>query len=588
MKTQLIELRNAMQEADVNTLIVTSDDYHQSEYVGEFFKARAYISGFTGSAGTLVVTHDDARLFTDGRYFIQAEQQLKDSGITLMKSGTPGVPSPLEFAANATKSGETLAIDGRCVSAASAAALRRHLPDGASLRSDLDLPGAIWTNRPPLPCGEIWRYDEKFHGKSHLDKLSDVREVMGEKNCTALVMSSLCDIAWLYNLRGSDVAHTPVFLAFTIVTPDSAQLFVNNRPEFTIDGVEFRDYAEFYPVLAAMQGETVMVDKSACSEMMIASLSGCKIVDAENPTVIMKAVKSQTELDNSRKCHLADGLAVTKLMLTLKYDDRAFNEVTVADHLLALRRECADRLGVHFMDESFDPICGFGANGAVVHYKAEPDSAAKIDKTAPVPMLLVDSGGQYLEGTTDITRTFVLGEIPQNVRRDFTLVVMGMLRLADAVFPEGTSGKNLDILCRAPLFAHGLDYRHGTGHGVGHLLSVHEGPQRFHMKSADTPIRPGMITSDEPGYYEEGSHGIRIENELCACKKCETEYGKFLAFETLTLCPIDLDGIDPTLMDSGDIRLLNAYHRRVYDALSPHLCAGDREKLAYMTREISS
>ncbi len=585
---KLTALRTCMREHGVDVLLIPSDDYHQSEYVGEYFMSRAYVSGFTGSAGTLVITESDARLFTDGRYYIQAERQLEGSTITLMRSGSEGVPSPTEFVLSILKEGQTLAFDGKCVAAATAARLRKKLPNGAKLRTDIDFPALIWRDRPALPCAGIWKLDEKYHGRAHSDKLSDVRKILGEKGCTALVLSSLCDIAWLYNLRGGDVKNTPVFLAYAIITRDADTLFVQKDAigALTLDGVTIRDYSEFFEALAELHNETVLVDHSAASEAIVAALSNNKLVDAQNPTVLLKAKKNEVELANLRRCHIADGLAVTRLMLELKYGDRTFDEITVDRFLYSLRREAAERVGVTMIDESFGAICAFGANAAMMHYSASPESAAKIDRNAPVPMLLVDSGGQYLEGPTDITRTFALGTIPEEIKLHYTLTAMGMLRLLNLVFLEGASGKAMDITCREPLWEHGIDYRCGTGHGVGYLLSVHEGPNRFHWRSGDAVIEEGMVTTDEPGVYVEGSHGIRIENELCAVKAMHNEYGQFMKFENLTFCPIDLDAIDRSVMDESDVRRLNAYHKSVYDTLSPYLCANDRGKLAYLTRSI--
>ncbi len=594
---KLAALRTHMAARGVDILLITSDDYHQSEYVGDYFKSRAWISGFTGSAGTLIITKNDAKLFTDGRYFIQAEHQLKGSTIELMKSGTEGVPTPTEYMLSLLNDKslgyKTIATDGKCVSAKIADMLRTKLPEGASLACDTDFPGHIWNDRPALPSSKIWKLDEKFSGRSHSEKLTDVREFLKEKSCDAIVMSSLCDIAWLYNLRGGDVEHTPVFLSYAIITQTENKLFVNLdavndvKTSLEADGVELLAYCEFFSELSRLEDKTVFLDKSAVSEAIVSVLSDAKLVCGENPTVIMKAKKNETELNNLRKCHVADGLAVTRMMIELKYGNKEFDELSVEKYLLSLRREAAEKVGVTFLDESFGAICAFGANAAIVHYSATEESNTKIDKTAPVPMLLIDSGGQYLEGTTDITRTFILGKIPDEVKKHYTLTSCGMLRLANLTFPEGMTGASMDIICRQMMWENGIDFRHGTGHGVGYLLSVHEGPNAFHWQRATAKILEGMITTDEPGIYVEGSHGIRIENELIAKKSVHSEYGQFMCFENLTFCPIDLDGIDTSLLDESDIRKLNSYHKSVYDTLAPYLCAGEREKLAYLTREMS-
>ncbi len=596
-KEKLAALRTHMQTRGVDILLITSDDYHQSEYVGDYFKSRAWISGFTGSAGTLVITKDDAKLFTDGRYYIQAEQQLENSTIGLMRSGSEGVPTPTEYMLSLLSDKErnykVIATDGKCVSAKVTDMLRAKLPEGTSLVCDTDFPGLIWNDRPKLPSSKIWQLDEKYCGKSHKEKLADVRAVLKNKNCDALVMSSLCDIAWLYNLRGDDVEHTPVFLSYTVITDTEDKLFVNHdavsdvKATLEADDVQVFDYNDFYSHLGVLKEKTVLVDKSAVSEAIVASLSKSKLVCGDNPTLIMKAKKNETELKNLRRAHIADGLAVTKIMLELKYGDTVPDELTAEKRLLALRREAAEKVGVTMLDESFGAICAFGANAAIVHYAATEESNTKIDKTAPVPMLLIDSGGQYLEGTTDITRTFILGKIKDEVKKHYTLTAVGMLRLASLTFLEGATGTALDIVCRQMMWDNGIDFRHGTGHGVGYLLSVHEGPNRFHWLRGDAKIEEGMITTDEPGIYIEGSHGIRIENELIAKKSLHNEYGQFMNFENLTFCPIDLDGIDTSLLDRSDLRKLNEYHKTVYDTLAPYLCENDREKLAYLTREIA-
>ena len=588
---KLASLRKIMKSEGVDHLLVVSDDYHQSEYVGDFFKSRAFISGFTGSAGTLVISPDSAKLFTDGRYYIQAERQISGSGIDLMRSGSEGVPTVEEYLASLVKPGETLAFDGRCVSAKLADKLREKLPGDAKMRTDTDFPAMIWENRPAMPSSKIWALDIKYAGKTHSEKLADLRKKLEEEKCGALVMSSLCDIAWFYNLRGNDVEDTPVFLAYSVITGTSDKLFVNLeaaadiKPSLESEGVEVLPYGDFYDLLPNLSGR-VMIDKSAVNSAIVSGLSGAEIIDRQNPTLVMKAIKNETELEHLRKCHIADGLAVTKLMLELKYSDRELDEITVDELLWKLRRECAERVGVTLTGKSFGTIAAFGANAAMMHYSAKPGSAAKIDKSAKIPMLLIDSGGHYLEGTTDITRTFVLGEIPDEVKMHYTLTSVGNLRLANLVYLDGAAGSALDLTCREPLWERGIDYRCGTGHGVGYLLSVHEGPNRFHWRTGDHKLESGMVTTDEPGVYVEGSHGIRIENELVTVRGEHNEYGQFLKFENITYCPVDLDGIDPQYMEKSDIKKLNDYHKMVFDTLSPYLCHNDREKLAYLTREV--
>lgn len=591
---KLASLRSLMNERGADVLLITSDDYHQSEYVGDFFKARAWVSGFTGSAGTLVITRNEAKLFTDGRYYIQAERQLAGSTIDLMRVGMEGVPTPNEYIISLMNGSDckVLATDGKCVGANVIDAIKKKLPEGTSIVTDTDYVGRIWSDRPALPESKIWSLDLKYCGKSHIEKLADVRKALEEKNCDVLVMSSLCDIAWLYNLRGGDVTNTPVFLSYCIITKTEDKLFVgtnavcNVKSALEADGVTVCPYGDFYTALDSLENKRVLLDKTAVCAAIVDTLSKSEIVNGENPTLILKAKKNPTELENLRLCHISDGLAMTKMMLELKFGNREFDELTVDEYLLGLRKECAKTVGVTFVDESFGAICAFGPNAAMAHYSASADNFSKIDKNAPVPMLLIDSGGHYLEGTTDITRTFILGNIPDEVKMHYTLTACGMIRLMNLIYLDGATGTALDMVCRQPLWEHGIDFRHGTGHGVGYLLSVHEGPNRFHWGRGDVKIEEGMVTTDEPGIYVEGSHGIRIENELISTKANKNEFGQFMRFENLTFCPIDLDGIDKSLLDESDVRKLNAYHKSVYDTLEKYLGAEDKANLAKLTRAI--
>ncbi len=593
---KLSVLRELMKARGADILLIPSDDYHQSEYVGDFFKAREFISGFNGSAGTLVITKDSAKLFTDGRYYIQAERQLCGSTIDLMRWGSEGVPTPTEYILSLLKDEnrglKTVAFDGKCVSAQFARNLEKKLPNGTSLLTDTDFPALIWKNRPALPSEKIWRLDAKYSGKSHGEKLAELRGAISDASCDAIVISSLCDIAWLYNLRGGDVKNTPVFLSYAIITKNEDKLFVNEsavqdvKSALEAEGVTVLPYGEFYAELSGLSGISAMVDYSAVSEAIVSALKNCKITDKKNPTLLMKAKKNPVELENTRLAHIAEGLALTRLMLELKYGSGSFNELTVEEYMISLRRECAKKVGVTYIGEAFGAVCAFGANAAMMHYSATPDSYAEIDKNAPVPMFLIDTGGQYLEGTTDTTRTFVLGDISEEIMTHYTLTCMGNLRLASLKFLFGVTGANLDITARQPLWDSGIDYRCGTGHGVGHILSVHEGPNSIHFGKSNCKLEEGMITTDEPGVYVEGSHGIRLENELITKKAEHNEYGQFMCFENITYCPFDLDGIKVDLLDKSDIKKLNDYHQNVYTTLAPYLCGGDREKLAYLTRAV--
>ncbi len=593
---RIAALREKMRALGVDLVYVPSDDFHQSEYVGAYFRSRAWLSGFSGSAGELIVTADEALLFTDGRYYIQAERELAGSGVTLMRAGSEGVPTPAEWMGKKLTAGQTAAYDGRCVSSKTAGEIRKKLP-GVTVRTDLDFPGMLWENRPALPSSKLWRLDEKYAGRSHAEKREDVRAAMAEKGCTAFVLSTLADIAWFYDLRADDVPNSPVFLAFCVLTENEDKLYVGEtaaadvKASLLADGVTVLPYGQFFDDLKTLAGEVVLYDKAAVSDAIVSALAENRTVDAPNPTLLLKAKKNAVELENLRRCHVADGLAVTKLMLALRRRDPALkDELAVERAVLALRRECAELVGVTFVEESFGTIAAYGANAAMMHYKANARSNTALRWDVPadgsVPMLLVDSGGHYLEGTTDITRTFVLGKLSDEVKEHYTRTACGMLRLLAAKFLDGMTGASLDVLCREPLWEIGIDYRCGTGHGVGYLLSVHEGPNRFQWRTGHAKIEPGMVTTDEPGVYVENSHGIRIENELAARLDEHNEYGQFLSFENLTFCPIDLDGIDRSKMDESDVRRLNAYHRSVYETLSPYFNAHECEELAAVTRAI--
>ena len=591
---RLQKLRAEMKKRGITCYLIPTADFHESEYVGDYFKARRYITGFTGSAGTAVVTPDEAGLWTDGRYFLQAEDQLKGHEFTLYRIGEEGVPTIPEFLRDHLSEGGVLGFDGRVINLdlyESLAALAE--AKGAGIASGEDLVDLVWEDRPALSCRPVFALEEKYTGKSAADKIGELRGILKEKGAKAHLLTSLPDIAWLLNLRGDDVAHSPVILSYLALTENDCLWFVQEealspsvRDALSSAGVDVRPYGSFYEYLSSLPaGIPVLLDPGTVNSRIASSLpKDAKLIREKNPTALMKAVKNPVEIENTRRAHLKDAIAVTKFMIWLKNNvgKIPMTEISAADRLEAFRRE-----NEGFLELSFSTIAGYGPHGAIIHYGATPESDLPL---APEGFLLVDSGAHYLEGTTDITRTFALGPVTDRMRRDFTLVLIGHLNLASARFLYGAGGYNLDVLARLPLWEEGLDYKHGTGHGVGHILSVHEGPNAFRWKSvpgkAETVLEEGMITSDEPGYYLENQYGIRIESELLCRKADKNEFGQFMCFENLTYVPIDLDAVEPSLLTSRDKARLNAYHASVYEKVSPFLTPAENEILKEYTRAI--
>lgn len=592
--TRIDKLRERMRERGIYAYIVPTDDFHGSEYVGAHFKLREYLSGFTGSAGTLVVTLDEAALWTDGRYFIQAERELSGSGIALMKSGDPAarsdVPTIENFLREKMPENSVLGFDGRTVPAVFAKRLGRVLqPKGITLKTDEDIGGTVWTERPPLPKNPVFELPESVCGMPRREKLAAIREKMLAENADCLAVSALDEIAWTLDLRGGDIDYNLVFLGFMLVFADRAELFVDSAifggerdecepitEKLRADGVAIRPYGDIYKALEEQRG-AVWTDLRAVNSTFAASLKNAKIIPKQSPIATMKAVKNAAEIAAVRNAHLKDGIAVTRFMRLLKRGVGELTELSAAETLEKLRQRDAGYLG-----QSFAPIMAYGAHGAIVHYSATEESCAKLE---PHGLLLSDTGGHYLDGTTDITRTFVLGEVGAEEKSAFTAVLAAHLELLGAVFPRGARGATLDGIARQHLWRQGLDFDHGTGHGVGFLLNVHETPPRISWRAAnDAPFEAGMITSDEPGLYFEGKFGIRHES-LLLCVRAE-EFDGFLRFEPLTLVPFDRDGIEPSLLTVRQRALLNGYHRRVFEALSPHLTAEETEWLRGATAEI--
>lgn len=590
IKERIGQLRELMKEAGVNAYLIETEDFHGSEYVGEYFKEREYMSGFTGSAGSLVVTMDRAALWTDGRYFLQAEEQLKGSGIELMKIGTEGTPGTKEFLLSQVRNGQTIGFDGRTISALYAEGLKKEADKrNISLNPELDLPDRIWIDRPRLKSKKVWELDTKYAGMDRIEKLTRVREMMKKENADVFVLSSIDDIAWLLNLRGDDVECNPVFLSYMIIFDEKAYLYADNKifsDEILIAlakaNVEIRGYNNIYKNLKTLTADNILLDEAKVNFAIINSIDKSKkIINRLNPTTLLKAVKTPVEMENMRKAHIKDGAAVTRFMHWIKKHagKEEITEISGADKLEEFRRQQENYLGA-----SFEPIFAYGEHGAIVHYSATKESNAEIKAEG---FLLTDTGGQYLEGTTDITRTFALGELTKEQKKIYTLVLAGNLELGAAKFKENVRGCTLDMLARQPLWEHGLDFNHGTGHGVGFLLNVHEGPQRIAYGAYDSEgFKEGMITSNEPGMYLTGQYGVRLENLTVCVKKEKNEYGQFLGFETLTMVPWDLEAVDKAYLTDRQVRLLNEYHKQVFDAVSPYMDDEELKWLKEATREI--
>lgn len=574
VEQNLMSLRTLMQEHNIDIYIIPTSDFHQSEYVGEYFKARHFISGFTGSAGTLIVTNKEACLWVDGRYFIQAENEVEGTEIKVMKMGLPGVLTMKEYIHQ--QNAKNVGFDGRVMAAKEVLNL-----DVETIIYDCDLVSQIWKDRPPLSKHQGFLYDIAYCGETRTEKLNRVRDAM--ENCDHHVITTLDDIAWIFNIRGRDIDSNPTMLAYAIVNKNDAYLYVQNNTLSTenIDillqeKVIVKEYETIYEDVKHLTG-TILLDSSATNYTIYKNITS-PMVDKYNPSQTFKAIKNDVEIENTKRAHIKDGVAMTKFMYWLKKNIGTIDmdELSIAQKIESLRKE--QEL---FYDLSFDSICAYKENAALMHYKATPENHKVIK---PEGLLLIDSGGQYLDGTTDITRTFALGPITKEERRDFTITLKAMLRLQNAKFLAGTSGITLDLLAREVVYQYGLDYRCGTGHGVGHFLNVHEGPNNFRPanRSGMPPIsniEPGMITTNEPGIYKEGKHGIRLENELLCVKNEENEYGQFLRFESITLCPIDIDAIDFSIMNEDEINQLHAYHKTVFNKLSPHLSLEEKSWL---------
>lgn len=594
IQERMAALRSLMAERHIDAYMIPTADFHESEYVGDYFKCRKFMTGFTGSAGVAIITQAEACLWTDGRYFVQAAKQLSGTGVTLMKMGEDGVPTEQEYLEKVLPEGGCLGFDGRVVNSQLGRELEELLEEKkVTYFWQEDLVDFIWKERPALSAEPVWILDVKYAGKSAAEKIADLREAMKKEKATVHVLTSLDDIVWLLNIRGNDVQCNPVVLSYVMVTMERFYLFIN---EAVLDGevksylkelgVTVLPYNDIYSAVGQLRDQKVLLETGKTNYAIVSNLDKSnKIVDRMNPTAPAKAVKNPVEVENMKKAHIKDGVAMVKFIYWLKQNigKTEITEMSAENYLDHLRSEQEGNLGL-----SFNTISAYGPNAAMCHYSATPESNATLE---PRGLYLVDSGGQYYEGTTDVTRTMAMGPLTDEEREHFTLAVISMLRLGAVKFLYGSRGMTLDYVAREPFWSRGLNFNHGTGHGVGFLLNVHERPNDIRWravsgKASGCVFEEGMITSDEPGVYIEGSHGVRIEN-LVVCKKAEkNEYGQFMEFEFLTFVPVDLEALDKSLMSERDVELLNAYHKEVYEKISPYLTEEESAWLKENTRAI--
>ena len=590
---RILKLREKMGEHGIDFYIVPTADFHQSEYVGDHFKARAFITGFTGSAGTAVITTKEARLWTDGRYFVQAAGQLKDSTVELMKMGEPGVPTLLEYLKNEFPENGVLGFDGRVVSMGDGKAYEEIVDKKhGKIIYDYDLIDAIWEDRPALSTEPVFELEEKYTGDSAESKLGRIREEMKKNGTTAHVLTTLDDICWTLNIRGNDIDFFPLVLSYMIITLDKADLYVDEnkfstelRVQLEKDGVVFHPYNAIYEDIKNVNAdEALLIDPVRLNYALCNNIpKNVKKVEARNPEILFKCLKNKTEIENIRKAQIKDSVAHVRFMKWLKENvgKMTITEMSASDKLDEFRVEMGN-----FIRPSFGPISSYGAHSAMCHYSSTPETNVELKEGE---LFLTDTGAGFYEGSTDITRTYALGEVPQFMKDHFTLVAMSNLRLANAKFLKGCTGMNLDVLARQPFWERGLNFNHGTGHGVGYLLNIHEGPAgfRFQYREGETDVlQEGMIITDEPGIYIEGSHGIRLENELLVREGEKNEYGQFMYFDTITFVPMDLDALNPEMMTAEDKKHLNDYHKEVFEKVSPYLNDEEVEFLKKYTREI--
>ena len=584
------KLRDLMKDKGIAAYIINTADPHQSEYVADYYKGRVWISGFTGSAGIVVITQEEAILWTDGRYFIQAENELASSEYKLFKMRIPGFPTYTEWLKEKLNDGDSLGFDGKTFPESSAENLEKEFKEKKiKFIDEYDLVGEIWEDRPSIPNGKVFAHELKYTGKTGKEKIEEIRAEMKKHNADYFLMGSLDDIAWTFNIRGRDVLNNPVVISYGLISMDKAYLFVDKEkidPEvesfLNENGVEVHEYEEVIQYVKAIDKESkVYVDKNRINRWLYKAIpSQCGIINGIDITTKLKAIKNPIEIQNQKNAYIKDGVALVKFLYWL--DKNAGNtivtEMSASEKLLEFRKEQEG-----FIEPSFNTISAYKENAAMMHYSASETSNAEIKREG---LYLIDSGGQYFDGTTDITRTVVMGPITEEEKRDFTLTLKGHINLGNARFLYGATGHSLDVLARYPLWQEGIDYKCGTGHGIGFLLNVHEGPHGFAMVANTVVLESGMIVTIEPGVYKEGSHGIRIENVAVVEKDIMTDSGQFMKFRTLSFVPIDLEGVDVNLLSEKERIWLNEYHEEVYNKLSPYLNDEERAWLKEETRSI--
>ena len=592
-------LRQRMSEVELDCCLIYTADEHCSEYIDDHFKLREYLSGFTGSAGTLLITQNEAGLWTDGRYFIQAERELECTSIKLHRMGEAGVKNIQEYIRDLAKSAVAMGqcfnmgTDLKLISAAAYKNLKKICCDEGGLITDIDLADLIWKDRPLQTCNPVYALSPEISGKTREEKLSDIRDKIKIHNAEALILTDLADIMWSFDLRGSDIPYNPVAVSFGYIDKDDAYLFIQKgcfpgdlKGVLKSEGINIYDYGAFDEFLESLKNKKILCDLSTMNAHVMERLKGNELINSRSFEYICKHIKNETECSLSKKWHVEDGLAVTrfiyKIKKRVKEGDDPVNEYEAAMLLDSIRSRIRGNLGL-----SFETISAYESNGAVIHYS--PSSAGS-KALKPEGFLLVDSGGQYEGATTDVTRTIALGPLTEEMKLDYTAVLKGVIDLADAVFLEGVRGENLDVLARRPVWERYIDYRHGTGHGVGAQLNVHEGPQAFRYRidkdNSQPPLVPGMITSDEPGIYREGKYGIRIENLLLCVLKNDNEWGRFLGFDTLTLVPYEREAILPGMLTKRQREIINGYHSMIYDLYCDRLDEDERNWLKYVTAKI--
>lgn len=590
---KIARLREKMAEKGMDVYVIPTADFHQSEYVGEHFKARAYMTGFTGSAGTVVITASEARLWTDGRYFIQAGKQLAGSPVELMKMGEPGVPTLNEYLQTAVPEGGVLGFDGRVIAMGPGLEYEKITAEkNAKIVYDYDLVDEVWEDRPVLSEEPVFALELKYAGETTESKLARIREYMKECGAAKHILTTLDDICWILNIRGNDVEFFPLVLSYAVITMDSMELYINEKKlsaeikeALAKDGVVLHPYNNIYEDVKKLEdGEVILIDPGKLNYALYSNIPENVVkVEKRNPEELFKAMKNPVEIENIRKAQIKDSVAHVRFMKWLKENigKQEITEISASEKLDEFRVEMGN-----FIRPSFGPISALGEHAASAHYSATPESNAVLHEGT---MFLTDTGAGFYEGSTDITRTYALGEIPQYMKDDFTLVAISNLMLASAKFMYGCTGLTLDMLARKPFWDRNMNFNHGTGHGVGYLLNIHEGPSGFRWQYRAHEIQPleeGMVITDEPGVYIEGSHGVRLENELLVCKGEKNEYGQFMYMDTITYVPMDLDAINPDMMTAEEKKLLNDYHKQVYEKVSPYLNEEEKEWLAKYTREI--